>query len=194
MLWKFPLDDSINDFEKKKKIASRIEIFLIRQFEKSSILASSHNLRGWKFLLNFEIAIVCSSREEFKPSEIVATFQTRCWYDFVSSLLRGGKKKRKKGILHKRDLVRNRYFTLGRGKTRHYSKRCSKSRGLFSALLILLHSKFLFSPAIEFITRRIYRGLNRRNGMLEGCKDEIEHVDKNERAGEREVEERRMRI
>lgn len=30
--------------------------------------------------------------------------------------------------------------------------------------------------------------------MLEGCKDEIEHVDKNERAGEREVEERRMRI
>lgn len=80
--------------KKKKKIASRIEIFLIRQFEKSSILASSHNLRGWKFLLNFEIAIVCSSREEFKPSEIVATFQTRCWYDFVSSLLRGKKKKR----------------------------------------------------------------------------------------------------
>lgn len=81
--------------KKKKKIASRIEIFLIRQFEKSSILASSHNLRGWKFLLNFEIAIVCSSREEFKPSEIVATFQTRCWYDFVSSLLRGKKKEKK---------------------------------------------------------------------------------------------------
>lgn len=39
-------------------------------------------------------------------------------------------------------------------------------------------SKFLFSPdeASEFITRQIYQGLNRRSGMLEGCKDEINHV------------------
>lgn len=127
---------------------------------------------------------------------------SRCWYRFRFFSSKGGGGGRKKGILHKRDFVRkvrkpsDILHSDEEKRTRHYSKRCSKSRGLFSALLILLHSKFLFSPAdaIEFITRRIYRGLNRRNGMLEGCKDEIEHVDKNERAGEREVEERRMRI
>lgn len=150
-------------------------------------------MRGWKFLLNFEIiAIVCLSREEFKPSEIGIAIPT------VSFVLFS--KEEKKEIfsfflcpLHRFvERSETHWYFIGilqrrTRKTRHYSKRF-ESRGLFSALLIILHSKFLFSPpdAIEFITRRIYRGLNRRNGMLEGCKDEIEHVDKNGRAGERE--------
>lgn len=61
-------------------------------------------IRGWKFLLNFEIiAIVCLSREEFKPSEIGIAIPTVSFVFFS--------KEEKKEIfsfflcpLHRRDL------------------------------------------------------------------------------------------
>lgn len=81
-------------------------------------------IRGWKFLLNFEIiAIVCLSREEFKPSEIGIAIPTVSFVFFS--------KEEKKEIfsfflcpLHRRDLWKDQkhigillvFYNDGRGK------------------------------------------------------------------------------
>lgn len=84
-------------------------------------------IRGWKFLLNFEIiAIVCLSREEFKPSEIGIAIPTVSFVFFS--------KEEKKEIfsfflcpLHRRDFWKDqKHIGILRRrtrKTRHYSKR-----------------------------------------------------------------------